>query len=473
MPKRSATNVTTKAAEASAPGLLWDREVAGFGLRTTKGGARTWIFKYRSLGGAQHWHRIGAFPAMTAEDARKIARGLRTTLDKGGDPAKEREAEREAARAARAAAVDVLAESYAKALPGRPSLRGSGAISDEHATAEVAAVKRAIARMNLAGRPVSEITTTDLLGLLHREAARPATARLHFLGFSRFLDWCCETGHLAVNPCHAIPRAKRPKPPPARRRVVALADLARLWHAAPTLPTPLGDLARLLIAAPVRRGEAARLAWQDVDLKAGAWTLPGAITKNGDPHRIALPPLVLGILQARHKAMGFPTAGLAFPSPRAEKEVTGWTQIKDELGEAIGFRAWTWHDFRRSFASIMAERGVAEPVADAVLNHRQSGTRGGVLGVYQHAQRRPEQDAAMRAWCAALAVAIRAEAARIKAAGGTTVATPRHPSPPTPGRARAWGAEARARGVSKPQGKTPSPSRQKATRGDAREVAAE
>ena len=96
MPKRSASNITTKAAETSAPGLLWDREVAGFGLRTTKGGARTWLFKYRALGGAQHWHRIGAFPAMTAEDARKIARGLRSTLDKGGDPAKEREAEREA-----------------------------------------------------------------------------------------------------------------------------------------------------------------------------------------------------------------------------------------------------------------------------------------------------------------------------------------------------------------------------------------
>lgn len=467
MPKRSASNVTTKAAEASAPGLLWDREVAGFGLRTTKGGARTWIFKYRTLGGAQHWHRIGAFPAMTAEDARKIARGLRFTLDKGGDPAKQREAERDAARAERAAAVDALAKSYAKALPGRPSLRGSGAISADHAAAELAAVTRAIARMDLAGRPVSQIAAADLLGLLHREAARPATARLTFGAFGRFLDWCVEAGHLAANPCHAIPRAKRPKPPPARRRVVALPDLARLWNAAPTLPAPLGDLARVLIAVPVRRGEAARLAWQDVDLEAGAWTLPGAITKNGDPHRIALPPLVLRILRARHKAEGSPVAGLAFPSPRVGKEVTGWTKIKAELGKAAGFTAWTWHDFRRSFASIMAERGIAEPVADAVLNHRQSGTRGGVLGVYQHAQRRPEQEAAMRAWCDALATAIRAEAERRKApkpAKAAASQTPRRPSPPTPRTARTRATEARPHGVSGPGKKPPSPSQPKTPR---------
>ncbi|MBU8546352.1 MULTISPECIES: tyrosine-type recombinase/integrase [Roseomonadaceae] len=408
MPKRSETNITSRAAETSPPGLMWDREVSGFGLRTLSSGARTWLFKYRALDGGQHWHRIGTFPAMTVDDARKEARALRTAVDKGKDPSKEREEEREAARAARAAAVEKLAESYAKALPGRPSLRGSGAISAEHAAAEAAAVRNAIARMKLEGRPVSAIAPADVLGLLHLEAARPATARMLFGAFGRFLEWCRDAGHLTSNPCDAIPRAKRPKPPPARRRVVALPDLARLWIASDVLPAPLGELARLLIALPVRRGEGARLAWQDVDLTAGVWTLPGAITKNGDPHRIALHPLARALLHARHKAMGKPTSGLAFPSPRASNEVTAWTGMKADMGEAAGFRAWTWHDFRRSFASLMAERGVAEPVADAVLNHRQSGTRGGVLGVYQHAQRWPEQKAAMEKWGAALAVVIAA-----------------------------------------------------------------
>ena len=67
---------------------------------------------------------------------------------------------------------------------------------------------------------------------------------------------------------------------------------------------------------------------------------------------------------------------------------------------------WTWHDFRRSFATALGEAGIPEAVADAVLNHRQSATRGGVLGVYQRASRWPEQVKAMELWGRLLAAAI-------------------------------------------------------------------
>jgi integrase len=59
---------------------------------------------------------------------------------------------------------------------------------------------------------------------------------------------------------------------------------------------------------------------------------------------------------------------------------------------------WSWHDFRRSFASALGEAGIPEAVADAVLNHRQAATRGGVLGVYQRSSRWPEQVRAMQLW---------------------------------------------------------------------------
>ncbi len=67
---------------------------------------------------------------------------------------------------------------------------------------------------------------------------------------------------------------------------------------------------------------------------------------------------------------------------------------------------WTWHDFRRSFATALGEAGYPETVADAVLNHRQAATRGGVLGVYQRASRWPEQIRAMDLWGKLLAEAI-------------------------------------------------------------------
>ena len=68
------------------------------------------------------------------------------------------------------------------------------------------------------------------------------------------------------------------------------------------------------------------------------------------------------------------------------------------LDAAAKLTGWTWHDFRRSFATALGEAGISEAVADAVLNHRQSATRGGVLGVYQRASRWPEQVKAMQLW---------------------------------------------------------------------------
>jgi integrase len=80
--------------------------------------------------------------------------------------------------------------------------------------------------------------------------------------------------------------------------------------------------------------------------------------------------------------------------------------MKVELSKAAALTGWTWHDFRRSFATALGEAGIPEVVADAVLNHRQSATRGGVLGVYQRASRWPEQVKAMELWGRLLAAAI-------------------------------------------------------------------
>jgi integrase len=82
------------------------------------------------------------------------------------------------------------------------------------------------------------------------------------------------------------------------------------------------------------------------------------------------------------------------------------TGLKDGPAEGTQLAGWTWHDFRRSFATALGEAGIPEAIADAILNHRQSATRGGVLGVYQRASRWPEQVKAMELWGRLLAAAI-------------------------------------------------------------------
>ncbi len=94
-----------------------------------------------------------------------------------------------------------------------------------------------------------------------------------------------------------------------------------------------------------------------------------------------------------------------FPATRSGGEIGTFTDIKAALVTATKSKddgatldGWTWHGFRRSFASALGGAGIQEAVADAALNHRQADTRGGVLGVYQRSSRRPEQVRAMGLW---------------------------------------------------------------------------
>ena len=116
------------------------------------------------------------------------------------------------------------------------------------------------------------------------------------------------------------------------------------------------------------------------------------------------------ILTARHLAAGKPASGLVFPAPRSGKVIDTFGDIKAALNAQLPQLAdWRFHDLRRTFATALGEAGISEAVADAILNHRQSATRGGVLGVYQLAQRWPEQVVAMKHWEGALTEVINAE----------------------------------------------------------------
>ena len=303
----------------------------------------------------------------------------------------------------------------AKVLPARPKLRGIGLATEQHVREETTRARAAVAAMDAPARPVADLTAEDVRRPLDAQAARPATARAHFGALSRFLDWCQDASYVELNPCAMVAKARRPKSVQTRAHYLTLPDLAKLWKATDGLAHPVWrDLARFLIAIPCRRGEAVALDWRDLDmdLTCPQWRQAAGTTKNGEAHRLHLHPLALAVLRSRHAAAGKPKAGLVFRSPRAGKAVDTFSDMKAALDEAAGIAGWRWHDFRRSFATALGEAGVTEATANAMLNHKASATRGGVLGVYQRATDWPGQVAAMKAWGAAPATALDPKAKR-------------------------------------------------------------
>ncbi len=393
--------------------ILRDAECRGLALVVNPTGM-TWSYSYRPRGvdpitkrrPANRTVMLGNPATHSPEDARLAANKVKGAAASGEDPAAERKAKAETVQRQRAQTCTRMVDAYAKALPRRPKLRGTGLPSPEHVAEELAQVRAAIVAMKATDTPVADVTAADVRLMLALVGDKPATARMRFGALSRFFDWCHDEQAVPANPCAMLARARRPKAIPALIHFLTLAELARLWKAADTLSAVYRDLTRFLIAVPCRRGEAANLDWSHVNVSGAVWTMPGALTKNGDAHRIHLPDIALTILRRRHAEAGKPNAGLVFPAPRSGHAIGTFSTIKTDLDEATELTGWRWHDFRRSFATNMGEAGIADPVADAVLNHRQSATRGGVLGVYQRSKRWPEQVAAMTAWGAALEAAL-------------------------------------------------------------------
>jgi site-specific recombinase XerD len=404
--------------------IIRDKDCRGLAL-IVNATSMAWSYAYRPRGTdpltGRRWPNrtltIGNPGSHSVEDARAEVTRIKGRANAGGDPVAERKADAELARRKLGSTLGRLVDDYARALPRRPKLRGAGLPSPSYVAEELAQVRRALAAMDAEDMPAADLGPTEVRKLLSVTADRTASARAQFGALSRLLDWCHDAGHIQANPCAQIARARRPKAPQARAHYLKPAELARLWRAADGLREPVWrGIAHFLIAVPCRRNEAAWMDWSHVDLTAAEWRQPGRLTKNREPHRLHLHALALDVLWQRRQATG--GKGLVFPAPISGRAIGTFSKITRALIEATAPRdevhdaalptltGWTWHDFRRSFATALGEAGVAEAVADAILNHRQSATRGGVLGVYQRASRWPEQVRAMELWGRLLSAAI-------------------------------------------------------------------
>jgi len=82
----------------------------------------------------------------------------------------------------------------------------------------------------------------------------------------------------------------------------------------------------------------------------------------------------------------------------------GWSKAKSALDTASSVSGWWLHDLRRTLATGLQRLGVRLEVTEAVLNHL-SGSRAGVVGIYQRHDWAQEKRAALDAWSAHLLAA--------------------------------------------------------------------
>jgi integrase len=143
----------------------------------------------------------------------------------------------------------------------------------------------------------------------------------------------------------------------------------------------------MLALTGARRDEIAKLRWSEID--GATIKLEGGRTKTGAPHTIPLSSAAQALLKSLPHLGDFVFSGA--------RPMSNWTKSKLRLDGASGVTNWRIHDLRRTVATGLQKLGANLQTIESVLGHT-SGSRSGVVGVYQRHSFEAEKREALEAW---------------------------------------------------------------------------
>jgi integrase len=403
--------------------LVFDDAQRGLAVRVTASGSRTYLCQYTL--NRQKWRvPLGSCSALSLSKAREAAAAVMGDVAKGRNPAAERK--------------EAAAAEWAKRMRGRLTL--AVLIQDwarlhlahrrpRYAAEAVRALRHALAKY--LERPTEDLDRAAVVHALDSlsrrlkdKGGRSKTAPLgtaiagRTAAYGRAcFAWATKRGTVPSNPFAELPL---PSAVNKRDRVLSDEEAAAIWRAACEAPYPFGTIVRLLMLTGQRREEVAGMTWAELSEDLATWTIPATRTKNGTSHLVPLSQPASKILQVLRSdgpgdiqgAHQRAKLALVFPGERGTP-FSGWSKAKSALDTASGVSGWWLHDLRRTLATGLQRLGVRLEATEAVLNHL-SGSRAGVVGIYQRHDWAVEKRAALDAWSEHLLTAVEGQADRCK-----------------------------------------------------------
>jgi integrase len=368
---RGMTDAAAKRLKAPAKGQVdyFDPDFPGLVLRVSCGGRKVWTYNFR-FHGQKRRMTLDLYPVMGVAQAHDAWRKALDMVRAGSDPSRPQEK-----------ATDfkgVFEEWMARDQEGRG-----------HRSAGI--VRHRIEREVLpqwGNRSIAEIGRRDVLDAIDAVADRGAviSARRLHSHLHRLFRWAVGRGIIETNPLADLPK---PGSETKRDRVLSDAELVKVWQAAEKLGYPYGPAIKLLVLTGGRREEIGQLRWSEIE--GGTIHLSGKRTKNSEPHIIPLSPVAQSVLAEVPRINEFVfTLG--------KTPLNSWSRVKRKLdGLAALAEPWVVHDLRRTTATGLQRLRVALEVTESVLGHT-SGSRAGVVGIYQRHDYAEEKAEALDKW---------------------------------------------------------------------------
>lgn len=350
--------------------IVWDTDLAGFGLRIEPSGLKTFVVRYRVGGGRRgtlRQFKIGRYGKLTPEEARAEARDVLAQAELGKDPQAVKRAERAVLT------VSELCDLYLE--------EGVGTKKESTLALDRIRIKRHIKPL-IGGKRITEVAHEDITRLMHdiasgrvRDEASPHTrggqgAASRTVGLlSGIFKFAINRRLCADNPAKGVQRFKDKH----RDRLLSPRELATLGDALTAALVQGANashvaIVRLLALTGARKNEIARLRWSEVDLEGSRLQL--ADSKTGQKVvRLGAPALeILAALES-------PRSGWVFPDPRAPE-----LPIRNLDWAWVGFRKRAGledvriHDLRHNYASVGVAGGSSLLLMGKLLGHAHIAT---------------------------------------------------------------------------------------------------
>ena len=207
---------------------------------------------------------LGSFPVITLAEAREKALENRRAVAQGRDPRD------------RSGGIPTFAQAVEKVIQIHKPNWKDGARSAELWRSSL----RDYALQRLGRKPVNKITTSDVLAVLvpiwteKRETARRVRQRI-----GAIMKWAIAEGHREDNPAGEAIGAALPKngTPRKHQRALPHGEVGEaLQKVQKSNAWPATKLAfEFLVLTAARSGEVRGATWEEIDLEACTWTVPG------------------------------------------------------------------------------------------------------------------------------------------------------------------------------------------------------
>ena len=359
----------------------FDTNLPSFCVRVSRNGVKSFSVMYRHAGKLRRY-TIGTYPRLSLAKARQEAKDALRDAELGEDPAAKKKVKRQEG------SFEELAADYMT----RWAKKRKKSWRDDQRRIDTYLIPR------FGNIHASDVSRPDIRAMLEEIAERaPVQANRVLALVRKIFNWAISEDILEHSPCQSIPR---PGIERRRDRVLSEKELRKTWRAIESQNPQVSAIFKLRLLTAQRGGEIMSMAWSDVDLEEGVWTIPAERAKNRLSHRVPLSRPVLKILQdlnGERKSSPWVFPRLDRPKGHFMAVQVAINRIRKASG--VKFRA---HDLRRTAASLMTGMEISRLTVGKILNHAEAG----VTAVYDRHGYDAEKKDALDKWARRLMVIV-------------------------------------------------------------------